>query len=402
MPVPTVRLPRVALAAGVLALFADGAAAQVPDAFVHRDGFEPIGADTVVRNAVDQSQGIRVAIGEHWYSTQQLPASLTALGFNDPSPAGTALATLPSGVLILDFSGELAGESLGFAAWNQAGQFRWTCGNAPPPLDATLLSSAIANIFTTFDDSVLPDHCRTDPLPATLVHEAWLASASARNAVTEHWYSDGMPDTLAEIGLLDPTPIARARLHLDDGLLVATFVAPLEGETLAVAPWLQGGMLRWVCGHAPAPLDATPLSGDTSASRTSLDASLLPQDCSSQPSPATQVWEALTGMAAARLAVNEAWVSNGVLPATLAAAGLVDPLPVGQARVQLDVGVLVATFVGGELDGERFGVAPWEEAGTMRWVCGHAAPPPNATPLATAAASAKTTLAPALLPASCR
>ena len=209
------------------------------------------------------------------------------------------------------------------------------------------------------------------------------------------------PATLSEVGLDDLLPVGQARLELDDGLLVATFVDSLAGETLAIAPWLQAGALRWVCGHAPAPVEATLQSGSTSAGQTSLSEAWLPEACRSNPSLATQVQDALHGMAPARLAISEFWASGGALPATLAEAGLHDPPPVARAWLQFDGGVLVATFVG-ELDGERLGVAPWERDGTLHWVCGHAEAPPGATALASSTASAQTTLDVTLLPEGCR
>lgn len=384
----------------MMAVCADGFAGQAPvTETVLGDGFEAMDASALVRDAVDHSGAIRVAASEHWYSTQQLPDSLTVLGFDDPAPAGSALATLPNGVLMLDFSGALAGESLSHAAWWQAGTLHWVCGHAPPPLFATLLSGAAD--FTSLPDSVLPDVCRSQPSPATLIEAAWLATANARAAVSEYWTAVGPPATLAEAGLEDPLPVARAQLELEDGLLVATFVAPLAGETFAIAPWLQAGSIRWVCGHAPPPVDATLQAAATSAARTSLAESLLPHACRSNPSPASQVEDVVNGMAGARLAFVEYWVSNNTRPATLAATGLTDPWPTGQARVQLDDGVLVASFVG-LLQDERLGIAPWQLGESIAWVCGHAAPPAGAAALSTGSASAQTTLAAALLPAQCR
>lgn len=367
---------------------------------LHRDGFEPPDPQALVLDAANASGGIRVAATEYWYSHLELPASVGVLGFDDPQPVATALATLDSGVLVLDFEGNLAGSSLAFAPWLQSGTLHWVCGHAPPPLDATLLSGSTSSAHTTLPDSLLPDGCST-PSPTTLVEETWLASSPARGAVSAHWMTVGPPASLAEVGLDDPLPVGQARLQLDDGLLVATFVDPLVDETLAIALWEQAGALRWVCGYAPAPVDATLLSGATSATRTSLPEAWLPEPCRSNPSLATQVADALLGMAVARLAISEFWLSELALPATLAEAGLQDPLPVAQARLQLEDGVLVAHFAG-DLEGELLGMAPWEGDDTVLWVCGHAEAPPGATPLASGSASAHTTLDDALLPVGCR
>lgn len=381
---------------------ADVLAAVGVEEVMHRDGFEAREPQALVLDAVNRISGIRLAVAEYWGANLQLPASLDVLGLVDPYPAGPALATLESGVLMLNFEGDLAGESLAFAAWVQADELRWVCGNASAPLESTLLSGSSSSAHTTLSDAVLPDACRSAPSPATLVDEAWLATSKARTVVAEHWMSNAPPADLAEVGLDDPLPVAQARLQLVDGLLVATFVNPLAGETLAIAPWLQAGVLRWVCGHAPAPIDATLQSGATSAAQTSLPEASLPETCRSDPSPATQVLDVLLGMASARVSIAEFWMSGGTMPATLAEIGLQDPLPVARARLQLDDGVLVATFVGGDLDGERLGVAPWALNGTMNWVCGHAEASQGAIALASGTASAQTTLDVTLLPEGCR
>lgn len=400
MPPLTLRTVRIAVAAAVVACNAASAAPDV-EGRVHRDGFEPIDPAALVLDAVDRSEAIRIAATEHWYSTAQFPVELPVLGFANPFPAGPARATLQAGVLLLEFDGALAGEQLAFSAWLQADAMHWVCGRAPPPLDATLMSAAPSTTHTTLPDALLPDACRSTPSPATLAKDAWDASANARISVAEHWLSVAPPATLAEVGLADPLPIARARLALDDGLLVATFADPLDGETLAIEPWLQAGSLRWVCGHAPPPVDATLQSGDTAAARTTLTHDVLPQACRNDPPLATQVHDALIGTAAARLTIVEFWTANAALPATLAAAGLPDPFPVGRTRLHLDEGVLVATLVG-DLDDERLALAPYDLGGALVWVCGAAAPPPAAVPLATGTAAAKTTLDHALLPAACR
>lgn len=400
MPSTTFRTLRLAfcVAAG---LCTNGVSARGIEPHVHGDSFEALTPSALVSEAVERSAAIRLAAPEHWYSTAIWPDTLAVLGFDDPYPAGSALATLQGGTLALDFGGTLDGESLGFAAWLQSDVPRWTCGHAPPPLDAALLSAATSASLTTLPDAVLPDACRSAPSPDTLIREAWLASEFARSAVASHWMSDEPPTSLAEVGLDDPLPIARARLQLDDGLLVATFVEPLGGETLAIAPWLQAGSLRWVCGHAPAPVDATLQSGDSSAARTSLPEAQLPAACRSNPPLAMQVQDVVYGAAPARVAVAEFWANGSMMPTTLAQMGVADPLPAGQARFALDDGVLVATFVGA-LDGQRLGLAPYALDNTVVWACGFGEPPTGAVALATSTASAQTTLAPSLLPAWCR
>jgi hypothetical protein len=164
---------------------------------------------------------------------------------------------------------------------------------------------------------------------------------------------------------------------------------------------LQANQLRWVCGHAPPPVDAIRQSGTTSAAQTSLPEGFLPEACRSDPSSATQVLDALLGTSHVRLSITEFWATAGTLPASLAEAGLHDPLPVARARLHLHEGVLVAVFVG-NLDGERLGLAPWERDGMLHWVCGHAEPPPGAVPLGSSTASAQTTLDIAMLPQACR
>ncbi len=369
---------------------------------MYRDGFETPDPQALVLDAVNRVSGIRIAAAESWELHRQLPASLAPLGVADPYPAGSAWATLESGVLMLRFEGELAGETLAFAAWDQADEPRWTCGNAPPPLDATLVSSSNAPGHTSLPDTLLPDACRSAPSATVLVDEAWIATAQARTTVEHYWSTvGGPPADLAEVGLDDPLPVARAWLQLDDGVLVATFVDPLAGETLAMSMWSQAGPRGWVCGHAPVPVDATLQSGSTSVAQTSLPEALLPERCRSDLSPAMQVQDVLRGANWARVVIAEDWMLDGTLPATLAEVGLPDPQPFGQARLQLVEGVLVAIFVG-DLEGKRLALAPWNLAGEIRWVCGHRQPPLGATAIASGTASAQTTLEAALLPESCR
>jgi hypothetical protein len=235
MPTKNAWAVQLALCAVASVIFVDGTAAAGDEMLVYRNGFEPPEPQAAVLDAVIRSSVIRLFATEHWYSHLELPDSLGTLGLDDPYPSGSALATLESGVLILDFNGDLAGESLAFAPWLQADMLHWVCGNALPPLDATLLSDSNSSAHTSLLDAVLPDSCRSDPSPKTLALEAWLATSAARLAVAEHWTSMGSPPaTLADAGLDDPLPVARARLTLDDGLLVATFVedgVPASGVT---------------------------------------------------------------------------------------------------------------------------------------------------------------------------
>ena len=77
---PTLNFRLSILAIGMMAVCADGFAGQAPvTETVLGDGFEAMDASALVRDAVDHSGAIRVAASEHWYSTQQLPDSLTVL-----------------------------------------------------------------------------------------------------------------------------------------------------------------------------------------------------------------------------------------------------------------------------------------------------------------------------------
>ncbi len=210
-----------------------------------------------------------------------------------------------------------------------------------------------------------------------------------------------MPADLAEVGLADPLPVARAWLHLDNGALIATFVDPIASQTLAVAPWLQAGVFRWVCGHAPIPVDAVLQSSATSAAQTSVPEAWLPEACRSNPSTQRLISDVMYGMSAARTGIYETYMLQGVVPATLAELGLPDPQPIAQARLQIVGGVLVATFAGA-LEGKSFALAPWALNGDMVWVCGHRTPPAGATPIASSSASEHTTLDTTLLPEGCR
>lgn len=281
MPAQKVRTFRRAPCALAAALFMPVLAAQDIDLTMHRDGFEALDAPALVRDAVERSHVLRLGIGEYWYSTLALPPSLAAIGADDPYPAGPALASLESGALVLDFGGDLTGETLGFAAWEQAGALRWACGNAPTPIDATLLSGTNASALTSLPDAVLPDVCRSDVPPAVQIHEAINASANPRLAVVEHYVMHGaLPMTLAETGLADPYPAGRVRMQLVDGVLVIGFVGgELDAERLAFAPWLQADVVRWVCGQATPPPDATPLATGTASAQTTLDPALLPANC---------------------------------------------------------------------------------------------------------------------------
>jgi len=376
-------------------------AAAFDDEPLYRDGFEYHDPQSLVLDAFNRSSTIRIVAREIWGQNGQLPASLTQMGYVDPSRVGSAWATLQSGVLKLDFTDELAGESLAFAAWLQAGVFHWSCGHAMPPLESTLVSGSGSSAQTTLSDAMLPDPCRSVPSAAALVDDAWNATNRARSRVAEYWNTSGQPADLAEVGLVDPLPVARAHLQLDDGVLVATFVDQIAGETLAIAPWSQAGVLRWVCAHAPIPVDATLLSTATSVAQTSLPEAVLPEACRSNPSAESQVMDALLGMSSARTNITEFWQLNTTLPSTLAETGLPDPYPAAQARLQLVDGVLVATFVG-TLEGKTFGIAPWQVNGNLTWACGYGNPPAGATPLASSTAAAQTTLDADLLPKSCR
>ena len=238
--------------------------------------------------------------------------------------------------------------------------------------------------------------------PLALVDDAVRYSGFVRMAASEYWYTHlQLAPSVGALGLDDPYPAGPAQATVQSGLLVLDFGASLAGESIAFAAWLQASELRWVCGRAPAPVDAVVLSGASSAARTSLPEHWLPDACRSDPPLALQVQDALVATSMARLAITEAWLSNGTLPTSLADLGLADPLPAARARLHLDAGVLVATFVE-DVDGERLGLAPWELAGSLHWVCGHAQPPAGATALATGTATAQTTLDGALLPVVCR
>lgn len=368
---------------------------------IHRSGFEPLTTVEAVAMADDRSAALRLAIVE-WYASTGVVPSLAQLGFADPQPVGPASATWGEAMLRLQFAVPLDGEQLAYAVWDQAGQWRWTCGHAPAPLDATLLSAEASSWQTTLADAVLPDACRSVPSAATTVREAWWASAPVLLGVLEYGISNGAyPDALADAGWPDPTPVARARLRLASGLLVATFDSPLAGETLAFAPWTQAGQPVWVCGHAPPPLDGVPASAATATAATSLDESDLPEPCQASPSLAHPVREVANAMLRGRLAVQEHWLQSNALPASLADLALADPLPVAQARLRLKDGVLIATFAGGELDGKTLAMAPYASEGQLLWSCGHAAAPAGVL-LAAGTASQNTSLAAEWLPPACR
>lgn len=278
MLVATIRTAGWLLAASVA--FAASPARAGSESPVHRDGFEDRAPLALAIDAVRDSGIVRMAAGEYWAMHLQLAPSLGVLGLDDPYPAGPAQATLQSGLLVLDFGETLAGESLAFAPWLQAGALRWVCGRAPAPVDATVLSDSSSATRTSLPDAWLPDSCRSDPPLALQVEDALVAMAGARLAITEVWIGDGtLPASLAEVGMQDPLPAARARLQLDAGVLVATFVDALEGERLGLAPWVLDGSLHWVCGHAEPPAGATALAAGTATAQTTLDDALLPIGC---------------------------------------------------------------------------------------------------------------------------
>lgn len=251
---------------------------------IHRSGFEPLASAEAIALAHERSAPLRLAIVESWATTGVVPATLAQLGFANPQPVGTASAAWGDVVLHLHLDAPLDGETLAYAAWRQADYWRWSCGHAPPPLEAALLSNADATSRTTLPDAVLPDACRSAPTNATLVHEAWVASAPVLLGVLEHAISNGsFPGTLADAGLADPSPAGRARLRLMDGVLVATFDAPLAGETLAFAPWTLVEEPIWVCGHAAPPPGAVPQAAATATANTSFDDADLPAPCRAAP-----------------------------------------------------------------------------------------------------------------------
>lgn len=247
---------------------------------VLRDGFEHRAPEILIQDAVDRSSAIRAAIAEYWAIHSELPASLAVLGYADPFPAGPALVTWQSGVLRLTFEGDLAGETLAFATWLQAGVLRWSCGRAPAPIDATLVSGSGSSMFTSVTDSLLPDACRIAPPPALLVLDVALGTSMARTPITESWASTGtLPSSLAQLGLPETLPIAQARVQFVDGVLVAVFAGDLDGQRIALAPWALGGAMQWICGHALPPPGATALGTGTASANTTLDPALLPDWC---------------------------------------------------------------------------------------------------------------------------
>ncbi len=245
-----------------------------------RAGFETREPGEMVQDAIDRTAWIRVVAAEYWATQTQWPASLTVLGLPDPYAAGPASATWQSGLLMLNFEGDLAGETLAFAGWLQADRLRWGCGHAPPPIDAALLSGAASPPHTTLPDAILPDACRSAPSATTQVLDVILGMASPRLAITEFWLSNGvLPASLGAAGLTDPLPIAQARAQLVDGVLVATFVGDLSGQRIGFAPWALGGTVQWVCGHASPPLGATALASGTATAQTTVAPALLPEGC---------------------------------------------------------------------------------------------------------------------------
>lgn len=280
MPTLKVWTAKLVFCASTTIACTDGRAAAGAEQPIHSDGFETREPQALVIDAVNRVSAIRIAAAEYWYVNLQLPASLAVLGFDDPFSAGPASATLESGVLMLNFDGDLAGESLAFAAWLQGGALRWVCGHAPTPVDATLQSSSTSAAQTSLSEALLPEACRSDPSLATQVLDVLLGMTAARTAITEFWMvGDVLPATLAETGLPDPLPVAQARLQLDTGVLVASFVGDLDGESLGVAPWELNGTMQWVCGYADAPSGAIALASSTASDHTTIDPTLLPEWC---------------------------------------------------------------------------------------------------------------------------
>lgn len=272
--------PRMALCAIAAVTCADSLAVAGVGSLLHRDGFETPEPQELVLDAVNRSSGIRVAAAEYWNANLQLPPSLDELGFDDPYLAGTALATLQSGVLTLSFEGVLAGESLAFAAWLQAGSLRWVCAYALTPVDANLQSGSTSAAQTTLPEALLPEACRSDPSLESQIQDVLRGMASARAVITESWMGGGtLPVTLADAGMQDPLPVAQARLQIVDGVLVANFVGDLDGKRLGVAPWEVNDTMVWVCGHAEAPPGATALASSTASKQTTIDLTLLPAWC---------------------------------------------------------------------------------------------------------------------------
>ncbi len=271
---------RLALCAAISASPIDASAGAEAGDLLLRAGFETREPGEMVQDAIDRTAFIRAVAAEHWATHAQWPASLAVLGLPDPYPAGPASATWPSGLLMLNFEGDLAGETLAFAAWQQASALRWGCGLAPPPIDATLLSGAASPPNTTLPDAVLPDTCRSAPSATSQVLDVAVGLVSARVAINEFWLSHGvLPASLGAAGFADPLPIAQARAQLVDGVLVATFVGDLSGQRIGFAPWALGGTMQWVCGHASPPPGATALASGTATAQTTVAPALLPEGC---------------------------------------------------------------------------------------------------------------------------
>lgn len=255
------------------------AGADVGDLML-RDGFETREPSALVLDAVTRTSVIRSAAAAHWAVHLQLPASLAVLGLPDPYPAGPASATLQSGVLLLNFEGDLAGERLAFAAWLQADTLRWGCGYAPPPLDATLVSGSNSAQNTSLPDAILPNACKSAPSASSQVLDVLIGMVVPRVAITEFWMAnDVMPASLGAVGLSEPLPIAQARVQMVDGVLVATFAGDLAGQRIGVAPWASAGTMQWVCGHATPPAGATALASGTATAQTTVAPALLPEAC---------------------------------------------------------------------------------------------------------------------------
>jgi Pilin (bacterial filament) len=238
---------------------------------------------------------------------------------------------------------------------------------------------------------------------AFLVEQAVHGGEGLFNPILEYRYSHGqMPASLTDLGLTEPHRVGTAHASLVNGVLLLSFADGLSGQTLGISLWNQAGAMRFVCGFAPIPLDASLESGATSISQTSLAESLLPESCRSDPSAAFQALEVLRGMSEPRIGITEYFQSEGNIPASLTAAGYPnDPWPIRQARVRLEHGLLIASF-SGVLEGQTVALAPWQQSGSVSWFCGHGVAPQGATPLATQSASANTSIDPGAMPLECR
>lgn len=218
------------------------------------------------------------------------------------------------------------------------------------------------------------------------VAEGLKLAAAAKVGIADYFANWGtVPYTRSDAGLTpNPSDTQGAyvtAVDINGGLISITYGnlanPAIAGQTLTLAPLRSAdGHLSWQCGLAPMPAGLTPLN-DTAS--TTLPNQYLPAPCGlyNKPPIKSQVDEGLFLAESAKVAIQEFFASNNVLPDNRAEAGL-SPNPGDTAgnyvsSVDIASGKVIVTFgnlASTEIVGTTLSLTPtqWTNSGIL-WNC---------------------------------